>query len=532
MLPLYAQKWDQVDRLIYLTWRPKHELEDEYGPEITKGLNYDTGPQQRSLQLYKSIATTSDLMLTPSVWNTGAFTGQVQGATEQHVWIKPCKSFPQGFYQRYLGESTPVPIKLTDKPVIPFTKRDGTPLWPWIHYPYESFGGRLYAQSIVDSIVQKQDQINQIDSMSQLVVQRMGNPIWREEKGQEVERFTGEPGLILRWQRTGPNSQPPDRIAGENQPQSWGQIRGEYKTDAEELSGTYDVLKGARPTGVEAYSALQLLVDRSQSRFTTLFKARARAYRDWYACAIELERQHGPTQRVQALLGPNHGWTFQTFERVDLDGDIDIHLEDGTATPKTALGRRAALEHANQLGLVQAGDSEQRYKMLQELGLSDLAPSLDADVQSALQEQDAFEQWAAAGFPQQTPNPLIRYPWDSDEVHVLENRKWMNGDAIRMLLQQYSQNPQMKAYIVQLLAQHLEEHQQALEAQQLPTSPGAPAGGPGGGAPAPGPGTKGVGGVGAARSMKNAADARVHPAGNETVICLTRLQFCPTLPPQ
>jgi hypothetical protein len=121
LMPLYAQRWAQVDRLIYLSWRPRHELEDDYGADALKGLNFDTGPQQRSLQLYKAIATTSDLMLTPSAWNTGAFSGQVEGATEQHLWIKPCKRFPDGLYQRFLGESVPRPLRLTDRPVLPNT---------------------------------------------------------------------------------------------------------------------------------------------------------------------------------------------------------------------------------------------------------------------------------------------------------------------------------------------------------------------------------------------------------------------------
>jgi hypothetical protein len=56
----------------------------------------------------------------------------------------------------------------------------------------------------VDAIVQKQDQINQVDSMIQMTLQRMGNPVWLEEKGQNVERLTGEPGTVVRWQRTTP----------------------------------------------------------------------------------------------------------------------------------------------------------------------------------------------------------------------------------------------------------------------------------------------------------------------------------------
>lgn len=506
LMPLYAQRFDQVDRLVYLTWEPRHEIEDQFGADILKGMTYDTGPQQRSLQLYKSLATTSDMMLTPSQYTTGTFTGQVEGSTVQHLWIKPCKAYPEGLYQKFVGEATPRPVRDQDRPTIPYTKRDGTPLWPWMHYPYEPFSGRLYAQGTVDSIVQKQDQLNQVDSMTQLSINRMGNPIWREEKGQEVERFTGEPGLVMRWQRTGPNSQPPDRVPGEPVNQSNFALRQQYKDDAEELAGSYDVLKGQKPSGVEAYSALQLLVDRSQSRFTTLFKARGRAYRDWYECAIELERQNGPTERVKRLLGPNRSWTFETFEKMRLDGDIEIRIEDGSTQPKTALARRANIEHAKQLQLINPGDTEQTYNLLNELGLPELAPSLDADVNSALQEQDAFEEWATAGF--KGPIPLIRRAWQNDRVHLQENRKWMNGDTVREWMLKLQADPQRQQQFVATLEAHLLAHEQGLMMQMgtMPTPPGAspgtaappgPANTPGGGAPAPG--------VGAGRAMANSA---------------------------
>ena len=480
LLPLYAQRWEAVDRLIFLTWRPKHEIEDEYGADLAKRVQWTKSPQQRSLQLYRSLATQSDLPMSPTHWNSAAIAGEIEGVTEQHLWIKPGLRYPDGVYLRFLGDGDgAIVARTSDTPAIPYRTNDDQPLWPWVNYPYSRVGGRLYAQSAISRILGKNDQINQIDSMTQLVANRMGNPVWLEPKGAEVERFTGEPGLIVRWQPVGAQGQKPERIAGENPPQSFFTLRQQYLGDIEDLAGTYDVVKGAKPSGIEAFSALQLLVERSQSRFTPVFKARGHAYRGWAELALELERVHGPQERVMSVLGPNRAWSFKAIENAKLQGAIEIVVEDGTNVPKTALGRRAAIEHANQLQILNPADPDMQYGMMQQLGLQDLIPALDTDVKSALQEQQAFEDWAESGF--QGPAPLVRMPWHNDLVHLNENRKWMNSDRVREILVAAGPMAQM---VIEALAMHLMEHQQAamlLQMQQAGAGAPGDEGGAGGG---------------------------------------------------
>jgi hypothetical protein len=473
LLPLYAQSFTAVDRLIFNTWLPKHEIE-ALAPEAAKRVSWTLTPTQRSLQLYKSLAIQSDLPMTPQTWVAGGGSEQqTEGATVQYLWIKACKMYPQGVWLPFIGEGDSAVVARdliansgdgSSRPEIPYKKADGSALWPWVHYPYKRVGGRLYAQSAVDPILQKQDQINQIDSMTILTANRMGNPVWLEEKGAQVERFTGAPGMVVRWQRVGQNGGEPKRIGGENPPQSFFALRQQYLADIEEATGTYDVVKGAKPSGVEAFSALQLLVERSQSRFTPVFKARGEAYRQWFEVALELERTYGPDTRVQSVLGPNRAWTTQMFEKSDLTGSITIVVEDGSTTPKTALGKRAALEHANQLGLLNPTLSpDQNYAMLLQLGVPELNPTLDADVSSALQEQQLVEEWAANGMPTPAP-PLLRMPWHDDATHFNEHRKWMNSDAVRDML---TQAGPAAAGIVAAFGNHLAEHEMMMIKKQM-----------------------------------------------------------------
>jgi hypothetical protein len=489
LTPFYAQKDEQVDQLVRLVWRPRHQVEDEYGADLTRKITWTKDPTQRSLQLYRSLAYQSDLSLEPSLMTTGAFSADTEGTTEQHLWIRPSKKYPGGLHVRFLGDAAPIVARVSDSLELPYADVQGKKLWPWAHYQYEPIGGRLYGQGAIDSFITKQNSLNQVDSMTELTVKRMGNPVWLQPKGAEINRFTGFPGQVIEYQPAGAQGAKPERIPGENPPQGAFTLRAQYLQDIEEDTGTYDVVKGAKPSGIEAFSALQLLVERSQSRFTTLFKGRGRAYREWFELALELERVHGPTERVQAIMGPNNSWNFQTFKKENLRGAITIVVEDGSNVPKTTLGRRAAIEHLNQLGMLNPADPDQQYAIMQEFGTQHLIPNLDADVKAALSEQDAFEQWAAKGF--QGPMPLVRMPWHNDRVHLAQNRRWMNSDRVREVLESLAANPAAQAAIVQGLATHLQVHADALIGLQPQ--------------PAPGPGGAGAspGAAGAGQAMNN-----------------------------
>jgi len=53
-------------------------------------------------------------------------------------------------------------------------------------------------------------------------------------------------------------------------------------------------MNGANPPDVNAFSALQLLDERSKGRFIPVLESQADAYRGWYSSAIELEREIWP----------------------------------------------------------------------------------------------------------------------------------------------------------------------------------------------------------------------------------------------
>jgi hypothetical protein len=435
LIPTYVQRWEDVDRLIFLRWRPESYYK---GRPYAEQIRMSSSTGESSLEMYRSLATTTDLTRGPFMGSGSGAQNRVKGAIEAELWVKPCADFPQGLWARFAGgqHGESVIIRDEDRGVLPgplpYQTKKGKRLWPWVYYPYELVGGRLYPKGALDSILTKQDSINQGDSMVKLIMQRMANPVWLEPKGSEVNRFTGEPGLIVRYNVVAGTQAKPERLDGMAPNQVFFQLREQDFHDAERLVGTQDVLKGMKPGGVEAFSALNLLVERSQSRFTALFSARGEAYRVWLELAIELERSYGPDTRVRSIAGPNNTWTFKQFLNADLQGAVQVIIEDGSTTPKTSLGKRAMLQEAKGMGFINSENPDTQYAALELLGGTSLAPGLNAHTKAAQIEQELYVQWVRAG--RQGPTPLVVQAWHAHPIHIQQLDLWANTDAIRTLV--------------------------------------------------------------------------------------------------
>lgn len=544
-------RFSELPYVVRMRWRTKRWFESH--AVLSKTLPLDTmvwqkSPTDQSLQIFTNLSKYTDLGLSPT-YNASSEGGgheQDDGLVEYETWMKPSAKYPEGLVFRVYGDGgTPQIARLEESEgipgVLPYKQFDGTPLWTFAHAAFEHVGGRVLGSGPLDVIIQKQDQLNQLDSMILLIIQRMSNPVWLEPKGAEIQRITGMPGLVIKWNplTVGGNAKP-ERIPGVPVDAALFQIREQYLRDIEELAGTFDIIKGAKPAGVEAFSALQLLVERSQARFASVFQARGDVYKNWFQFAIELEREFGPDERTKETLEPGRGWTFQSFKRSQLKGSFSIVVEDGTAAPKTSLGMRAAVDHASQLMMLNLSDPDQQYAALRLFGLTSMVPSLDIQIQGALQKQQAFEAWisdsknqqlaaqaiqayqqelmaqqaamqasvaqmGATGQPAQPPppptSPLIGTPlkwrkWYNPVIHRQEFLKWANSDRIRDMLKQPAYGPIAEA----LLTLHLQEMDQEVILAQPPQ----PAG--------PGPQMQGGG-----RAMQNSNDnsgaARTAPPG-------------------
>ena len=503
-------RFSELPYVVRLRWRTKRYFESNPALKpLMEKIAWQKTATDQNLSLFQSLANHNDLGVTTG-YAGDIGSQQEDGISEYEVWMKPTEAYPDGLVFRIYGESGPVVAHLEEQEALPgplpYRDADGNPLFTFTHAGYEHVGGRILASGPIDAMIQKQDQLNQLDSMILLIIQRMSNPVWLTPKGAEISKFTGMPGLVLRWNplTVGGNAKP-ERIPGEGPHPSLFTIREQYLKDIEDLTGASDALKGIKPSGDMPFSALQLLVERSQAQFAGPFQARGDAYKDWFHFAIELEREFGPDERTKAILSPSRKWTFETFKRSQLQGSMSVVVEDGSTVPKTNLGMRAAIEHATGLGMLNMQDPDQQYEGLKLFGLTKMVPTLDIHVQAALQMQQAFEGWVVAPgaleafgqnamqvmgqyqqelagatdpeAPMPEPpsllagTPLEWFPWYNPIIHKQELMKWANSDRMREL---FTAQPAAR----KLVALHLQDIDNALM-QQVAQQMAAQGGGPG-----------------------------------------------------
>lgn len=535
-------RFSDLPYVYVLRWRPKEYYLDnpKLAPQVAK-MAWAKAPSEASLQLFRSLPFHTDNG-SVSPFLSGGKASEEEGAVEYECWVRPCDKYPKGLVFRVLGDSDPIILHLEEEESIPgplpYVDAEGNPVFTFEAAPFEQRGGRVYGSSPLDAGIPIMNQINQIDSMNQMYLNRMANPVWMIPKGAGIQKFTGEPGLVIEWNALAvQGNAKPERIDGASVPAAVFQIRDQKIKDLEEALGTYDVLKGDRPPNVNAFSAMQLLVERAQSRFASSFKARGRMYQSWLKFALEIERQFGEPERRVTMMSPAGAWTEEVFKNTDLQGSFSIIVEDGSMTPKSALGMRAMAEHLAGLGAINPADPDTNWALLQMFGGTKLAPTMNVHRQRALAKQQEFEVWATdkaaqqqsvmlgqqalqsyeqqlldarapvqppvsadpnAAPPEQqvdpaaelpkppSPNqftPLAWKPWYHAGIHKQEFMKWANSDKVIELVKQ---NPALE----QLLLAHYQEIGMALAMEMAAMAPQGQA-----------PGAQGS--KGSAQSMKN-----------------------------
>jgi hypothetical protein len=78
-----------------LRWRDKHWFEANQ-PDLVNKITWEKSPQDRSLQIFKSLALTNDVGTGSQFSYFGAAgAGTIEGVTEYELWLRPTPNSPR-----------------------------------------------------------------------------------------------------------------------------------------------------------------------------------------------------------------------------------------------------------------------------------------------------------------------------------------------------------------------------------------------------------------------------------------------------
>jgi len=427
------------------------------------------------------------------------------------LYIKPCTDYPNGLYMRMLGDELEVEVMdLGDVAHDGTLEEPGAPFIPIVHYGYDDVPGSHVHTGPADHLKDLQRQRNRREAAIELYFQRMANGVWLIPEGTDVQTPTGEEGWVMRYSPLGSGGAKPERMEGSRLPSSFVEWLQFTDKQMEDIAGTYDLFRGNKPPNVSSGYAMQILTERAQARFAHVYGNYEVAHAKLGTYMFLLFRNHAPDEIYFKIKGEESRWTVIAIQRADLRGGIDFRVEAGSARPKTTLEKKASVEQAVQLQLIDLQDPDVRLQLLHLYGIPELMPMAQADDEQVAREHATYLQWARSWTDPLTGQPITGSPeemmlpvlvdalLDDHPFHLMRHKKFM-------LSQEFLQTPDWCRqafrdghYVEHLYEEQMNEMQAAQQAAPPVVNPPPEAGGlpskkgptmapGGGGGPAAGP---------------------------------------------
>lgn len=428
-----------------------------------------------SLQRFFNLKTSSGVR---SAGQGNIGTGVSQGSEEmidnaavvKEYYERPTQAYPKG---RMFVVANNVCLYAGESPY------EGPELGDWHPYSearWEVVPGRFWGKSPLDDATEIQKHINSVDATIILTRKTMAIPQKLIPIGSGIKpgEWTGRPGQEIRWRESGgakPETIPPMGVDA----QVFAE-REQRLEDLKQVTGAIDILKGDRPPGVNAASALELLYEVGTGKLKPVLNRWKRFIESDQKKQLKLIAKFYKEPRqdfVKILRSKNKDLpdeAISAFIGMDLYDNCNVIIEAGSNIPKLASAEKANLMQIAQTGALQLENPENRIEFLDRMGVVGFDVDVGPDVKRAEWENDLLDNLMIS--PDNRPVVL------ADEVHQthidihLRRVKEPNFLSLPSQVQQ--------AYMM-----HIQEHkdyiEQALMMQQMqamstgmPPAPPAP----------------------------------------------------------
>ena len=413
-----------------------------------------------------------------------------QNVTKQHnvlileVWVKPGQIplFPDGAYFTVIGDTIVQSISG----------------WPYRHgkFPFAKFdhipSGKYYGTSLIEDLIPLQKEYNRTRGQIIEAKNRMSKPQLVAPRGSvNASAITTEPGQVIEYT---PGFNPPQPLPLTPLPSYVVQEIDRILTDWNDLAGQHEVTHGQVPPGVTAATAISYLQERDESKLTPTFDSLEEGIEKIAQLSLEYVNEFWDMPRIVRITGTDGSFDAQAFKGSDLDHNLDIRIEAGSALPVSKAAKQALLMDLMKMGFVDPNEGLQ----LMDMGtLNKLYDQLQIDQRQAqrenlrmakvdeqmletynMQNAQMMEQSMAMGqeppfgvdeFTGQPLMPPLIVPvntWDNHQAHIEYHNRFRKGQSFEML-------PEAQK---QLFEAHVNAHIEALGLETVTQDPREAAG--------------------------------------------------------
>lgn len=292
---------------------------------------------------------------------------------------------------------------------------------PYSECRWEIVPGRFWGKSPMDDATEVQKHINSIDSVIILTRKTMAIPQKLIPRGTMANNdvWSGRPGQRVPY-TAGSNGEKPEIIPAANVGEQVLAERQQKVEDLKTIMGAPDILKGDRPPGVTAFSALNLLFEIGAGKLFPVADRWKRFIENDQKKQLKitaLKYREPRPQFIQMLMSKNRDLTtdqIKDFIGKDLYDNCNVIIDPASSVPRMKAAEAAKLMELAPMGVLNLEDPANKKAFLDKLDVLGFAGSYGKDVNRAEWENDMLDNLAV------DPNgksPVI-LDVDNDDVHL------------------------------------------------------------------------------------------------------------------
>jgi len=402
-----------------------------------------------SMRRWYQLKTTSGTRGGPSPASDSGGSGAMvsNAAIVKEYYEKPSSNYPKG---RLIVVANGITLYAGDSPY------SGNELGDWHPYSecrWELVPARFWGKSPLDDAAEIQKMINSIDAVIILTRKTMAIPQKLIPLGIGIEpgRWTGRPGQEIFYRDNGSGLKP-ETMRAEGVDVSVFSEREKRIQDLKNITGAIDILKGDRPPGVTAASALNMLyevgtgklfpmldrwkmfIESSQKKQLKLVANRYREPRPDFIRLLKSKNSDLSDEEINNFIGS------------DLQDNCNVIIEAGSNIPKLQAAEQAMLLEIAATGAIDLSQPANRSEFLQRLGMVGFDNDVGPDTKRAEWENDLLDNLVSD--PESVPVVL---DVDKHDVHIECHSRRMKAPAWMS----------MPIEVQQAYMNHIMEHEQA-----------------------------------------------------------------------
>lgn len=414
---------------------------DEVKPEMS--LN-------NSMRRFFQLKSSSGVRNGGLISNVGGSAEYVENtAVVKEYYERPSESHPKG---RLIVVANGITLYMGDSPC------EGPELGDWHPYSecrWELVPGRFWAKSPLDDGAEIQKKLNSIDSTIILTRKTMAIPQKLIPLGIGIEKgsITGRPGQEFFYRADGSGAKP-ENMQAAGLHESVFKERELTLEDFKAVTGAIDILKGDRPPGVTAASALSMLyevgtgklfpvlgrwkrfIESDQKKQLRLIASKYQEPRPDFIRMLMMRNQELSEQEINNFIGS------------DLYDNCNVIIEAGSNIPKLQAAEQALLMEVAATGALGLEQPSNKNEFLRRLGIAGFDNDVGPDTRRAEWENDLLKDIEIN--PDNKPVVLVT---DKDEIHLEVHGNFTKEPRFMS----------MPLQVQQAVFVHIQEHHNAMQ---------------------------------------------------------------------